>query len=338
MNLRNRSPRAGRALTLRRYRLRQRCAHQRHDGHGGPRDRVLVDLRVRGGRAGHPASTAFRAPNPGVPVVNAAVAGGAGSNAIVSLANRPGPAIRPTSGRPSPASRSRATRGAVRSATSRRSSRARACAARMHPTILRRSCGATSRTGSRPVRTAATSCGSTSGCSSRPVSGRRRADYTLTAFLADLERVKASGAVPGAGRAGPLHHRRAVRERAAQLDRGRRAGGTWSRTTSTGAATAVQPRCTSSARCSATADPDASGLTWDAGDEEARDRWLCVRVDERLGIRRADRGGREGGRALRGRAVPRHRGRASSRSSTSSWPRPRRRTPGTPSPSWAGSS
>ena len=59
-------------------------------------------------------------------------------------------------------------------------------------------------------------------CSSRPASAPPSSGYTLDAFLADLEKVKASGrdaAVPR--RQGPVHHRRAVREHAAELDRRR---------------------------------------------------------------------------------------------------------------------
>jgi glucose/mannose transport system substrate-binding protein len=139
---------------------------------------------------------AFRASNPGVHAVNAAVAGGAGSNAIVELAKRlqagdPPDVWQTFAGK---SVQGYASRGVVRSVETvfdRDDLRAR-----MNPTILR-----SVMRGGRPygVPTGAhrsnvlwfnkkllEQAGVTP-----PSSG-----YTLAAFLADLKKVKASGATP----------------------------------------------------------------------------------------------------------------------------------------------
>jgi glucose/mannose transport system substrate-binding protein len=140
--------------------------------------------------------TAFRRSNPGVHVVNGAVAGGAGSNAIVELAKRlqagdPPDVWQTFAGK---SVQGYARRGVVRSVASvfdRQDLRAR-----MNPTILR-----SVLRGGRPygVPTGAhrsnvlwfnTKLLAKAGITP-PSSG-----YTLSAFLADLERVKASGGAP----------------------------------------------------------------------------------------------------------------------------------------------
>ena len=157
----------------------------------------MVDLRVRGGGAETPLHRVprgeSRAWKPSTARSPAAPARRRSSSSRSACSK----ATRPTSGRRSPASRSRAMRAAAWSAASRRSSRAsdlrtRGCTRRSSG----RSCATASRTGSRPARTAATSSGSTSGCSRRPASPPPSSGYTLAAFLADLEKVKASGAMP----------------------------------------------------------------------------------------------------------------------------------------------
>jgi glucose/mannose transport system substrate-binding protein len=139
---------------------------------------------------------AFRASNPGVHAVNAAVAGGAGSNAIVTLAKRlqagdPPDVWQTFNGK---SVQGYASRGVVRSVASVFDSED--LRARMNPTILR-----SVMRGGRPygVPTGAhrsnvlwfnkrllEEAGVTP-----PSSG-----YTIAAFLADLKKVKASGATP----------------------------------------------------------------------------------------------------------------------------------------------
>jgi glucose/mannose transport system substrate-binding protein len=140
--------------------------------------------------------SAFRAANPGVKAVNAAVPGGAGSNAIVALAKRlqagnPPDVWQTFNGK---SVQGYASRGVVRSVASTFDSED--LGARMNPTILR-----SLMHGGRPY-------GVPTGAHrgnvlwfnrklldkagvSPPSSG-----YTLAAFLADLKKVKASGATP----------------------------------------------------------------------------------------------------------------------------------------------
>ena len=135
----------------------------------------MVDLRVRGGRARRPVRRLPPA-NPGVDAVNGAVAGGAGSNAIVELAKRlqqgdPPDVWQTFAGK---SVQGYARRGVVRSVASvfegedlrSDDAAARSCG---------RSCATASRTACRPARTAATCCGSTRSCSRRPASRPRRA-------------------------------------------------------------------------------------------------------------------------------------------------------------------
>ena len=139
---------------------------------------------------------AFRASNPGVNAVNAAVAGGAGSNAIVALAKRlqagnPPDVWQTFAGK---SVQGYASRGVVRSVTSVFASGD--LRARMNPTIL------------TSVMHAGHPYGVPTGAHrgnvlwfnkklldeagvTLPSSG-----YTIAAFLADLKKVKASGATP----------------------------------------------------------------------------------------------------------------------------------------------
>jgi glucose/mannose transport system substrate-binding protein len=139
---------------------------------------------------------AFRESDPGVDAVNGAVAGGAGSKAIVELAKRlqdgDAPDVWQTFAGKSV--QGYASRGAVRSVASvfdREDLRAR-----MHPTILRsvmrdgRPYGVPTGAHRSNVLWFNTRLLERAGVT--PPSG----GYTLAAFLADLEKVKASGATP----------------------------------------------------------------------------------------------------------------------------------------------
>ena len=123
--------------------------------------------------------------------------GGAGSNAIVELAKRlqhddPPDVWQTFAGK---SVQGYASRGVVRSVASVFDSEDLRRDDEPHDPPLA-SCATASRTGSRPARTAATSCGSTRSCSRRRASTPPASGYTLAAFLADLAKVKASGALP----------------------------------------------------------------------------------------------------------------------------------------------
>ncbi len=139
---------------------------------------------------------AFRQSNPGIDLVNGAVPGGAGSNAIVELAKRlqhddPPDVWQTFAGK---SVQGYASRGVVRSVASVFQSED--LASRMNPTILR-----SVMRGGRPY-------GVPTGAHRSNVLWfnlklLKQADvtppssgYTLAAFLADLKKVKASGAVP----------------------------------------------------------------------------------------------------------------------------------------------
>ena len=163
---------------------------------------------------------AFRESNPDVDAVNGAVAGGAGSKAIVELAKRlqrgdPPDVWQTFAGK---SVQGYARRGDVRSVASVFD--ADRLGARMHPTILRslmrdgQPYGVPTGAHRSNVLWFNRSCSREAGVTP-PSSG-----YTVPAFLADLAKVKASGAMPLClGGQGPLHHGRAVREHAAELDR-----------------------------------------------------------------------------------------------------------------------
>ena len=166
---------------------------------------------------------------------------------------------------------------------------------------------------------------------------RRRAATPSPRSWPTSQKVKASGATPLClGGKDRVHHRRAVREHAAELDRDERLEGHGRRrprlAQRPGADGAEALR-----RHARLRRPAGEPADLGPGDEEARGRRLRLRVDERLRVRRARRRRRAGGRGLRVGALPRHRRRASSPSSTSSSPRPRRRTPRTRSRSSAAS-
>jgi glucose/mannose transport system substrate-binding protein len=139
---------------------------------------------------------AFRRSNPGVDVVNGAVAGGAGSNAIVELARRlqagdPPDVWQTFAGK---SVQGYASRGVVRSVASvfdREDLRAR-----MSPTILR-----SLMHGDRPYGVPTGAHRSNVLWFNKRLLERAgvtppSSGYTLAAFLADLKQVKASGAVP----------------------------------------------------------------------------------------------------------------------------------------------
>ena len=158
-----RSPRSRRvaALALTAGRLRRRLADQRHDGHEAARGRVLVDLGSEAA-ALDALFAAFRESNPGVDAVNGAVAGGAGSNAIVELAKRlqdgdPPDVWQTFAGK---SVQGYASRGAIRSVASVFDERGSG-GEDAPDDPARRSCATAASTASRPARIAATSCGST---------------------------------------------------------------------------------------------------------------------------------------------------------------------------------
>ena len=137
-------------------------------------------------------------------------------------------------------------------------------------------------------------------------------------------------------RQGPLHHGRAVREHAAELDRDARLGGHGRRRArlaqrpGAGGAEALR-------RHARLRRPAGEPAHLGPGDEEARVGRLRVRIDERLRLRRARRRRRAARARTSGRRPSPAPTQASSPSSTSSSPRPRRRTPRTRSRSSAAS-
>ena len=252
---------------------------------------------------------AFRESNPDVDAVNGAVAGGAGSKAIVELAKRlqdgdPPDVWQTFTGK---SVQGYARRGVVRSVASvfEREDLGRGCT----PRSCARSCATASPYGvptgrasqQRPVvQHEAARAGrrqpAVERLHARRVPGRPREGQGL----------RGDAAVPR--RQGPVHHGRAVREHAAELDRDRAAGRTWSTTSSTGAATGCRTalkRFGDHARLHRPARR--AELTWDQATQEARGGRLRVRVDERLRVRRAHRRRRAGGRGLRRDRLPRHR-------------------------------
>ena len=185
---------------------------------------------------------AFRKSNPGVDAVNGAVAGGAGSNAIVELAKRlqdddPPDVWQTFAGK---SVQGYARRGVIRSVApvfEREDLRAR-----MHPTILR----SVMRDG-RPYGVPTGAHRSNVLWFNRRLLERAgvtppSSGYTLAAFLADLEKVKASGAAPlclgGKDRFTTVE----LFENTLLSSIGVAAGRTWSTTSSTGAATAWRRR------------------------------------------------------------------------------------------------
>ena len=139
---------------------------------------------------------AFRASNPGVEAENAAVAGGAGSNAIVALAKRlrnddPPDVWQTFAGK---SVQGYASRGVVRSVAS--IFQEEQLPARLHPTILKslmhdgRPYGIPTGAHRSNVLWFNTKALQKAGVT--PPSS----DYTLARFLADLKKIKASGAVP----------------------------------------------------------------------------------------------------------------------------------------------
>ena len=132
--------------------------------------------------------------------------------------------------------------------------------------------------------------------------------YTLDAFLADLEKVEASGdgaAVPR--RQGPVHHGRAVREHAAELDRRARLEGHGRRR----ARLARRPGGDGAASASATmlryTDPQAGGLTWDAATKKLAAGGCAFESMNDSAFGELIAAGRAGGRGLRGGGLPGHR-------------------------------
>ena len=140
---------------------------------------------------------AFRASSPGVDAVNGAVAGGAGSKAIVELAKRlqagdPPDVWQTFAGK---SVQGYASRGVVRSVASVFDARGSARADEPDdPSVA--SCATAGRTASRPAHIAATCCGSTQPLLEQAGVTPPSSGYTLAAFLADLEKVKASGTAP----------------------------------------------------------------------------------------------------------------------------------------------
>ena len=219
-------------------RVRRRLADQRHDEHQaasrscrggppGPRRRRSTPSSPRSASRTR-ASTPSTARSPAAPARTRS----SRSRSVCSTVTRL------TSGRRSPASRSRATRAAAWSAASRRSSTSEDLAARMNPTILR-----SVMRGGQPY-------GVPTGAhrsnvlwfnkqlleqAGRHPSGERLHPRRVPRRPREGQGLRGDAAVPR--RQGPLHHGRAVREHAAELDRDPAAGRTWSTTTSTGAAT-----------------------------------------------------------------------------------------------------
>ena len=147
--------------------------------------------------------------------------------------------------------------------------------------------------------------------------------YTLAAFLADLEKVKASGATPlclgGKDRFTTVE----LFENTLLSSIGTRGWTDMVDDDLDWRSDQVQAALKTLRRHARLRRPAGEPADLGPGDEEARGGRLRVRVDERLRLRRARRRRRAGGRGLRGDGLPRHRREASSPSSTSSSPRPK---------------
>jgi glucose/mannose transport system substrate-binding protein len=182
-------------------RVRRRDADQRHDKHQAARGRVLVDIRSEAAALRVLFAT-FRRSNPSVRAINAAVPGGAGSNAIVELAKRlqhhdPPDVWQTFAGKSVQAYSSTGVVRSVESIFAREGLRAR-----MNLTILKalmhdgRPSGFPTGARRSNVLWFNKKMLEHAGVSA-PSSG-----YTVAAFLADLEKVKAPGGTPLASAAG----------------------------------------------------------------------------------------------------------------------------------------
>ena len=172
-------------------------ADQRRRRTRAARGRLVVDLRVRGRRAGRPARPRSGRPTRASTPVNAAVAGGAGSQAIVALAKRlqkndPPDVWQTFAGQ---SVQGYADRGAVRDVDV--GLVGGDLRATMHPTILQSLMHDGKPYG---VPTGAHRSNvlwfNTGAAREGRRHRRRRGGYTLAAFLDDLRKVKASGATP----------------------------------------------------------------------------------------------------------------------------------------------
>ena len=296
---------------------------------GGPRGRRP--------RRSTPCSPRSAQSNPDVNAVNGAVAGGAGSNAIVELAKRlqagdPPDVWQTFAGK---SVQGYASRGVVRSVASVFDSEE--LRARMNPTILR-----SLMRGGQPY-------GVPTGAHRSNVLWFNTKLLEQAGVTPAVERLHArrvprrpregqglrcGAAVPR--RQGPVHHGRAVREHAAELDR----DGGWADMVDDDLdwrGDQVQTALKSFGTMLGYSDPQASRLTWDQATKKlaaggcAFESMNDSAFGELVG----------GRRAARARTSARRRSpaptRASSRSSTSSSPRRRRRTPRTRSRSSAAS-
>ena len=271
---------------------------------------------------------AFRASNPGVDAVNGAVAGGAGSNAIVALAKRlqhgdPPDVWQTFAGK---SVQGYASRGVVRSVASVFDSED--LRARMNPTILRslmhdgRPYGVPTGAHRSNVLWFNQKLLDEAGVSP-PSSG-----YTLAAFLADLKKVKASGAAPlclgGKDRFTTVE----LFENTLLSSIGTRGWEDMVGDNLDWRSARVQAALKTFGAMLGYADPQASRLTWDQATKKLASGGCAFESmnDSAFGELVAD--GAHEGKDFGSTAFPGTE-QASSRSSTSSSPRRRRRTPRT---------
>ena len=251
---------------------------------------------------------AFRASNPGVDAVNGAVAGGAGSNAIVELAKRlqagdPPDVWQTFAGK---SVQGYASRGVVRSVASvfdREDLRAR-----MQPDdppvahARRPALRGPDRRASQQRPVVQPEAARARRASRRPSSG-----YTLAAFLADLKKVKASGAAPLCLGGKDPFTTVELFENTLLSTIGTRGWKDMVDDDLDWRGDRGADRAEALRRHARLRRPAGERADLGPGDEEARGRRLRVRVDERLGLRRARRRRREGGQGLRRGGVSRHR-------------------------------
>ena len=280
---------------------------------------------------------AFRASNPGVEAVNAAVAGGAGSNAIVALAKRlqagnPPDVWQTFNGK---SVQGYASRGVVRSVASVFDSGD--LRTRMNPTILRsvmhdgRPYGVPTGAHRSNVLWFNQKLLDEAGVSP-PSSG-----YTLAAFLADLKKVKASGATPLCLGAKDRFTTVELFENTLLSSIGTRGWADMVDDKLDWRSGRVQAALKAFGAMLGYADPKASQLTWDQATKKLAVGRLRLRIDERLRLRRARQPPARTRVRTSGRRPSPAPTEASSPSSTSSSPRRRRTTPRTRSRSWAAS-
>ena len=250
---------------------------------------------------------AFRESNKGVEAVNGAVAGGAGSNAIVALAKRlqdgdPPDVWQTFAGK---SVQGYASRGVVRSVASVFDGED--LRARMNPTILR------SRPARRPAVRRPDRRASQQRSVVQPEAARQAgvtppsSGYTLAAFLADLQKVKASGAV--ALCLGGKDRFTTVELFENTLLSSIGTGG-WKDMVDDNLdwrSGRVQTALKRFGAMLGYSRPAGEPAHLGPGDEEARVGRLRVRIDERLRLRRARRRRRARGRGLRSDGLPRHR-------------------------------